>query len=117
MGMPRKASGMAKMSSNARVMARPPAPPVSTSVPSMSKRTRSRAALRRSRFATDVPRARALGGRLLLEADPLAFIELIETALDGAAMEEPLLAAVVANEPETPIPNESLDRSCRHPNV
>jgi hypothetical protein len=32
-------------------------------------------------------------------------------------MEEPFLPAVVANEPEPSIPNESLDRPCRHPNV
>src|SRR5579871_668453 len=117
MGMPRNASGMPKTSSNARVIARPPAPPVSTNVPSMSNSTSRRVTAGRLGFAADVAGAGAFRGRLLFEADPLPFIELVEAALHRAAMEEPLLAAVVANEPEAAVSNESLDRPCRHPNV
>src|SRR5262245_57267570 len=32
-------------------------------------------------------------------------------------MKEPLLAAIVANEPEPPVPNESFDRAARHPSL
>jgi hypothetical protein len=34
--------------------------------------------------------------------------------MDGAAMEEPLLTAVIADEPEAPIPYEPLDGTVRH---
>jgi hypothetical protein len=44
----------------------------------------------------------------------LAFVQLIEAALHGAAVKEPLLAAVVADEPETPVSNEPLDRAACH---
>ena len=64
-----------------------------------------------SAFAADVACARPLGRRFFLEADALAFIELVEAALHRAAVEEPLLAAIVANEPEPSVPNESLDRA------
>src|SRR5262245_64909465 len=32
-------------------------------------------------------------------------------------MKEPLLAAIVANEPEPSVPNESFDRAGRHPSL
>src|ERR1051325_7268738 len=114
-GLPRNASRMPNSSSNAEAIARPPAPPVSTSVPSMSKRTSVGAAM--SGFAADVAGARPFRGGFLLERDSLPLIELVEAPLHGAAMEEPLLAAVVADETEAAVSNESLDRACRHPNV
>jgi hypothetical protein len=49
--------------------------------------------------------------------DALAFVELVEAPLNRAPMEEPLLSAVVANEPESTIPNESLDSAARHPSL
>src|SRR6185436_18807867 len=55
--------------------------------------------------------------RLLIEADALTFVELVEAALDRTSMKEPLLAAMVANEPETSVPNESFDRAARHPSL
>ena len=66
---------------------------------------------RRLAFAADVPGPRALGRGLLVEADALAFFQLVEGALHRAAVKEPLLAAVVPDEPETPVTNESLDRT------
>src|SRR5262249_26597879 len=60
-------------------------------------------------FATNVARPRSFRGRLFLEVDALTFVQLIEASLHGAAMEEPLLATVVTNEPEPPVTNESLD--------
>src|SRR5256885_11182588 len=129
--MPRNASGMVNNSSNARVIARTPAPPVSTSVPSMSKRmiliTRRKpivvgnpaaeAQWRRLAFAADVPGARTLGRGLLVEVDALAFLQLVEGALHRAAVKEPLLTAVVPDEPETPVTHESFDRTARHPSL
>src|SRR5262245_666216 len=133
-GMSRKASGTPASSSNARAIARPPAPPVSTSVPSMSKRmtcwvtTGRRLNVRpqpwtadelgpsmlgrraagpvegSGGFAANVPRARPLGRWLFLETDALAFVQLVETALDRTPVEEPLLPAVVADEAKTPVP-------------
>src|SRR5438045_1771920 len=118
-GMPRKASGMPISSSNAIVMARTPAPPVSTSVPSMSKRISdargaSAAALP---FGANVAGAWSLGRGLFVEVDALAFIQLIEAPLHRAAMKEPLLPAVVSNEPEAAVPYESLDGAARHPSL
>src|SRR5439155_24601923 len=104
-------------SSKARAIARAPAPPVSTSVPSMSKRTSLVATLRVSGFGANVSGARTFRRRFLFEADALSFVELVEAARHRTAMKEPLLPAVVANESEPPVPNESLDRTCRHPNV
>jgi hypothetical protein len=49
--------------------------------------------------------------------DALAFVQLIEAALHGTSMKEPLLSAVVANEPKSPVPNESLDSAGRHPSL
>src|SRR5437764_9552240 len=51
-------------------------------------------------FATYVAGARTLWRGLLVETDALAFVELIEVALHGAPVEEPLLSAVVADESE-----------------
>src|SRR5919198_5809920 len=116
-GMPRNASGTENSSSNARAIARAPAPPVSTSVPSMSKRTSLVATLRVSGFGAYVSGARTFRRRFLFEADALSFVELVEATRHRTAMEEPLLPAVVANESESPVSNESLDRTCRHPNV
>src|SRR5580765_292217 len=107
-GIPRKASAMPKRSSKARDIARPPAPPVSTRVPSMSKRM---SLWFESAFAANVAGARPFGRRLFFELDALAFIQLIEAALHRAPVKEPLLTAVVANEPKSPVPNESLDRA------
>src|SRR5258706_3508314 len=112
-GIPRKASGTLNSSSKASVMARRPAPPVSTSVPSMSNRT-SVVTKRPSAFAADVARSGALRRWLFVERHPLTFIQLVEIALDRAPVKEPLLPAVVANEPEPPVTHESLDRSGRH---
>src|SRR5205085_3100027 len=61
-----------------------------------------------------VARAWPLGRRLLVERHALAFVQLVEAALHGTPMKEPLLSAVVANESETPVPNESLDRAAWH---
>src|SRR5262245_41099598 len=112
-GMPRNASSTANNCLNASVIARPPAPPVSTSVPSISKRT-AEIGEAISAFGSDVPGARPLGRRFFLEIDPLALIELVEAALYRASVEEPLLSAIVANEPESSVPNESLDRAGCH---
>src|SRR5437660_1847261 len=68
-------------------------------------------------FAANVRRPRSLGRRLFLEAHALAFVQLIEAALHRAPMKKPLLSAIVANEPETPVTNESLDRAARHPSL
>ena len=64
--------------------------------------------------AADVAGAGPLRRRLFFEGHALPFIELVEAALDRAPMEEPLLPAVVADETETPVPNESLDRAAWH---
>src|SRR5207249_2685535 len=104
---------IANNSSNARVIARTPAPPVSTSVPSMSNRMSVVSAASLA-FAANVSCSRPLGRRFLLEAHALPFVQLIEAALDRAAMEEPLLSAVVSNEPEPTVSNESLDRTARY---
>jgi hypothetical protein len=64
---------MAKTSSNASDIALPPAPPVSTSVPSMSNRMSVDALV--LIFAADVAGARPFGRRLFVEADALAFIQ------------------------------------------
>src|SRR5262249_1649319 len=117
--MPRKASRTPRQSSNACDIARTPAPPVSTSVPSMSKRiseTRG-SSIDRSTLAADVPGARSFRGALLFEVDALAFIQLVEASLHRAAVEEPLLPAIVANEPEPTITHESLDGAARHPSL
>src|SRR6185312_3105097 len=62
-----------------------------------------------SLLAANVARARALGRRLLIEGHALAFVQRIEAALHRATVEEPLLAAVVADESEASVPNESFD--------
>jgi hypothetical protein len=68
-------------------------------------------------FGANVSGARALRGRLFVKVDALSFVELVEAALHRTPMEEPLLAAVVANEPEPSVPNESLDGAGRHPSL
>src|SRR5262249_20830521 len=80
----------------------------------MSKRMSVRAVSLGCLFATYVAGPRALGRRLFLAVGALPFVQLVETALNGTAMKEPLLPAVVANEPEPSVPNESLDRAARH---
>src|SRR5205823_14532746 len=65
-------------------------------------------------FAANVSRPRSFGRRLFFEADALAFVQLVEAALHRAPMKKPLLPAVVADEAETPVSNESLDRAARH---
>src|SRR5215208_1918181 len=106
---------MPKISSNASDIARPPAPPVSTSVPSMSKRIRAGAWP--SAFAANVAGARSLGRGFFFEGDALSFIQLVEAALNRAAVKKPLLPGVVANETEPSIPNEPLDRPTGHPSL
>src|SRR5436309_5243047 len=82
----------------------------------MSNRT-SVVRVRRSAFAADVSCPRPLGRGFLLKAHALAFVQLVEAALHGAAVKEPLLSAVVANESEPSVANESLDRTGRHPSL
>ena len=72
-GMPWNAFAMAKTSSNANDIARPPAPPVSTRVPSMSNSTSVDAPV--LAFAANVAGARPFSRRLFVEADALAFIQ------------------------------------------
>src|SRR5688500_3089879 len=70
---------------------------------------------RRSGLRSDIARSRSFLGRFLLEADALPFVELLEVArLDRVAVEEPLLTALVLDEPETPIPHQTFDCSVRH---
>jgi hypothetical protein len=69
------------------------------------------------RLAANVAGTWPFGRRLFLEADALAFIQLIEAALHRAPMKKPLLSPVVADETETPVTNESLDRAARHPSL
>jgi len=55
----------------------------------------------RARFGLNVGRAGTLAGVLFVENDSLPLVELLERRLaDTAAMEEPLLAAIVADEAE-----------------
>src|SRR5258708_3033937 len=118
-GRPSKASWMPSRSSNASDMARRPAPPVSTRVPSMSKRmseARGAAAFRLA-VGANVAGARSFGRRLFCEVDALAFIQLVEAALYRAAMKKPLLPAIVADEAEPSVANESLDGATRHPSL
>ena len=115
-GMPRKASGTPKSSSKARAIARPPAPPVSTRVPSMSKRISVDKA-QRSAFAAHLAGSGSFRRWFFLEADTLPFVELVEAAFDRAAMKEPLLPALVADESEPSVPNEPLDSTGRHPSL
>ena len=72
---------------------------------------------RSCRFAANVARARPLGRWLFFEADALAFVQLVEAALHRAPVKKPFLPTVVADEAETPVSNESLDRAARHPSL
>ena len=65
-------------------------------------------------LAADVSGAWSLRGRLFVEVDALALVQLIEAAFHRAPVEEPLLPALVSDEPEAPIPDQSLDRAVRH---
>jgi hypothetical protein len=105
-----KASSTPNTSANARFIALTPAPPVRINVPSMSNRTTDG----RSGFGADVASARSFGRRFLVERHALPFSQLIEASLDAAPMEEPLLPAIVTNEPEAAIPNEPLDGAVWH---
>src|SRR5262249_5019267 len=79
---------------------------------------------RRSVFRPDAPlplafTAHNAGARpfrrwFLIEADALAFVELVEVALNGAAMKEPFLPTVVADKTKAPVANEPLDRTGWH---
>src|SRR4029079_648461 len=119
---PDRPSRTPNTSANARVMARAPAPPVSTRVPSISKRTTFTAgsvvrllpAVNALALAANVAGARSFRRRLFLEADALTFVQLVEVTLHRASMEEPLLAAVVANETEPPITDDPLDCAACH---
>src|SRR5512133_917192 len=67
------------------------------------------------RLGLYVGRAWPLARGLLLEADALTFVQLVESRIAHCTpVEEPLLPAVVADETKTPVPDESLDRSLRH---
>jgi len=82
---------------------------------SAEARASALAGVRTSGFRANVSRARSFLGRLLVEAHALTFVELFEVSrLDGTAMEEPLLATIVTNEPETTISDESFNRTVRH---
>src|SRR4029078_9710842 len=65
-------------------------------------------------FGAHVARARPFVGRFFVEADALSLAQLIEVHLHRAAVEKPLLSAIVPDEPEPPIPNKSLDRATWH---
>src|SRR5215471_4848801 len=65
-------------------------------------------------FAAHVARARPLRRRFFIKADALAFVELVEVALNGAAVKEPFLPTVVADKTKTPVANGSLDRTGWH---
>ena len=67
--------------------------------------------------AANVAGARPFGRRLFFEVDALAFIQLIEATLHGAAVEKPLLPAIVADETKPSVANESLDGATRHPSL
>ena len=70
------------------------------------------------RLAADVSRSRPLGRRLLVEADALTFVQLLERAgLHRAAVKKPLLAPVVTNESESAIADQPFDRAVRHVDV
>jgi hypothetical protein len=73
--------------------------------------------VQRSAFAANITGARTFRRWLFIETDTLAFVELVEAALDRTAMKEPLLPAVVANEPEPSVANESFDSAARHPSL
>src|SRR5262249_33589292 len=101
-------------------MARLPAPPVRTSVPSMSKRmseARVASVAERLAVAANVAGPRPFGRRLFFELDALPFIQLVEAALYRAAMKKPLLSAIVSNESEAAVANEALDGATRHPSL
>jgi hypothetical protein len=101
-------------------MARLPAPPVSTSVPSMSKRrseARVASVAERLAVAANVTGSRPFGRRFFLELNALAFIQLVEAALNRAAMKKPLLSAIVTNESKATVANEPLDGATRHPGL
>ena len=66
----------------------------------------------------DVPRSRTFRRRLLIEADALTFVQLLERAgLHRAAVKEPLLAAIVADESESAIADQPFNRAVRHVDV
>jgi hypothetical protein len=101
-------------------MARLPAPPVSTSVPSMSKRrseARVASVAGRLAVAANVAGSRPFGRWFFFEVDALAFIQLVEAALHRAAMKKPLLSAIVAYKAEPAVANKSLDGATRHPSL
>jgi len=71
-----------------------------------------------SGLGSDVSRARSFRRWLFIEADALTFVQLLEpTRRHRAAVKEPLLAAIVANEAESAIPNQPFDRAVRHVDV
>jgi hypothetical protein len=66
----------------------------------------------------DVPCPRTFRRRLLIEADALTFVQLLERAgLHRAAVKEPLLAAIVADESESAIADQPFNRAVRHVDV
>src|SRR5262245_66669228 len=70
---------------------------------------------RSASVSPDIPGARPFGRWLLVETDPLPLIQCLEGAcLHRTAMEEPLLTAVVPDEPKTAIAHQPLDRPVSH---
>jgi hypothetical protein len=68
-----------------------------------------------SGLCADISGARPFLRRLLVEAHALSLGELIEAAsFHRASMEEPLLAAIISNEPESTIPHKPFNRAVRH---
>src|SRR5262249_8184439 len=65
-------------------------------------------------FAAHVARARPFRRGFFIEADALAFVELVEVALNGAAVKEPFLPTVIADKTKAPVANEPLDRTGWH---
>src|SRR5947208_5634161 len=71
-----------------------------------------------SALGSDISRARSFRRRFFVEADALTFVELLELACrHRAAMEEPLLTTVVADEAESAIPDQPFNRAVRHVDV
>src|SRR5437870_1007249 len=71
-----------------------------------------------SALGSDISRARSFRRRFFVEADALTFVELLELAgRDRAAMEEPFLTAIIADEAESAIPDQPFNRAIRHVDV
>ena len=68
-----------------------------------------------SGFRPDVARPRTLLRRLFVEADALTLVELFKSSgFNRAAVEEPFLTAIIADEAEAAISHQTFDCSVRH---